>query len=110
MFQYLAGSITLTSQLENIFESLLSNRIPEKWLKNSYPSGKSFTSYFIDFCERVKWHQSWCQSNETPKSYWLSAFFHQRTFLASIKLDFARNHDVKLEEITLDFTVVNDNK
>lgn len=96
--------------MENIYESLLANKIPKKWQKVSYPSEKTFLSYFNDFCERVKWIQNLCQTNELPKKYWLSSFFFPRRFLASIKLDFARKHEVELEEIKLDFDVVNEER
>lgn len=100
----------MTPQLESIFESLLVNKIPEQWQKISYPSEKCFTSYLNDFCDRLKWFQNWWTAGEMPNTYWLSAFFCPRSFLKSIKLDFARKYDVPLEEITIDFTVVNDKR
>lgn len=96
--------------MESVYESLLANKIPKKWQKVSYSSEKTFLAFFDDFCERVKWLQSLSQTNKIPKKYWLSSFFYPRRFLASVKLDFARKHGIELEEITLDFAVVNDER
>lgn len=100
----------MTPQLESIFESLQVNKIPEQWQRISYASEKCFASYFNDFCDRLKWIQNWWMIGEMPQKYWLSAFFCPRSFLKSIKLNFAREHNVPLEEITIDFTVVNDER
>lgn len=99
----------LTPQLESTFKSLLSNQIPKHLHKVSYQSEKSFSSYLIDFCERLKWIQNWWLAGESPKSYWISAFFHPRSFLGCVKLDFVRKYSIPLEEIIVDFSVVNDN-
>lgn len=95
--------------MEEVLESLLINKIPDRWLKISYPSEKSFLIYLNDFCERLKWLQTWWLHDKMPKQFWISAFFHPRRFLTSIKLDFARQHKLPLEEVTMDFEVVNGN-
>lgn len=104
------GIITLTPQLESSFDSLRNNQIPKHWHKISYPSDKTVSSYLSDFCDRLKWLQNWWSAGESPTTYWISAFFHPRSFLACIKLDFARKYKIKLEEITVDFSVVNENR
>lgn len=96
----------LTPQLESAIQCILANKIPVQWLQISYQSGKSFTSYLDDFCERLKWFQSWWLFDEMPKMFWLPAFFHPHRFIEAIKLNFARKNDVPIEEITLDSTVV----
>lgn len=96
----------MTPEIEDVLESLLINKVPNQWLKVSYPTEKSFSNYLNDFCKRFEWFQTWQQNN---KMIWLSAFFQPRRFLTSIKLDFARQHAAKLEEVTLDFEVVNAN-
>lgn len=104
-----AGEMLLTPQLEHTLESILANQVPEKWQQISYPSDKSFASYFNDVCTRVTWIQRWWSSMEMPikTAFWLSAFFHPRQFIEGIKLDYAREHQVALEEITIDTTIVN---
>lgn len=76
----------------------------------SYPSEKSFSSYFIDFCERLKWIQNWWLADQSPTSYWISAFFHPCSFLGCVKLDFVRKYKISFEKISVDFCIVDDNR
>jgi len=39
----------MSSDLEVVFNRLLDNRVPDLWLKVSYPSLKPLGSYIIDF-------------------------------------------------------------
>lgn len=96
----------LTPQLEHALECILVNRIPEQWQKISYASDKSFALYFDDFCARLKWIQQWWLSMEMPTTYWLSAFFNPRQFIEAIKLNYARNYEVAIEDIKMDTTAV----
>lgn len=102
------GSAELTPQLENLNSSILANRIPEQWKNVSYLGGEFFSTYLDDFRARFEWIQNWWISNELPKTFWLSAFFHPRRFIEAIKLDFARENEIQLEEITIDVDVVHD--
>ncbi|XP_031627371.1 dynein heavy chain 12, axonemal [Contarinia nasturtii] len=108
--QALQGHLTLTPELECILESLMIDEIPHEWRKISYASEKGVASYLIDFCKRLTWIQNWWLSGDMLKSYWLSAFFRPSSFLTAIKLDFARKYSVPLEEITIDYTVVNNDR
>lgn len=91
--------------MESTFDSISDNKIPIQWLELSYPSEKCFASYLKDFCNRLKWLQNWWLTEEIPKTFWLSAFFHPRKFLGVVKLNFARKYEIPLEEITLDSKV-----
>jgi dynein heavy chain len=41
----LKGEVSLSEQLEKVYNSLLIGEIPEMWLKASYPSMKPVASY-----------------------------------------------------------------
>lgn len=98
----------MTPSLESICKAITDNEIPEEWIKCSYPSVKYFSSYVNDFIERFRWFERWWLNNEAPKTYWLSAFFRPRGFLAAIKLNYARMHDETLDKLTFDFHVPRD--
>lgn len=100
------GQIIYDPSLEAVFNSIRRNRLPDQWLRYSYPSIKSCSSYLIDFNERFEWFKQWWISKCMPQSYWISAFFYPRNFLACIKLSLANEYEVPIEKLTFDFVVV----
>ncbi|XP_026468943.1 dynein heavy chain 7, axonemal-like [Ctenocephalides felis] len=53
----LSGSVITSVSVEKVFQSLLNNQIPEKWLKFSYPSIKTLGSYIVDLGKRITYLQ-----------------------------------------------------
>lgn len=96
----------MTPLLENISEAITCNVVPEHWLKYSYSTVKSFSPYVNDFIQRHEWFQKWWSSDEDPRSYWISAFFQPRGFLAAVKLNYARENSIPLDKIVFDATVI----
>lgn len=47
----------MTDVTENVLSSIIFGKIPESWLKKSYPSLKSFSSYVDDFLQRLNFIQ-----------------------------------------------------
>jgi dynein heavy chain len=52
MKKAISGFIVMSADLENIARSLLIGKVPDAWMKRSYPSLKPLAGYINDFLVR----------------------------------------------------------
>jgi hypothetical protein len=87
----LRGLILIDEQLEQANRRLLANKVPEIWLRASFPSILNLHNYIDDLVQRVTFFQRWI-SMGSPVVFQLGAFFHPEEFLTAILQAFARKH------------------
>lgn len=96
------GILIMSKTLEDIFDSLLVNKIPSSWASKSYPSLKPLGSYISDLCARLTFFQDWIE-NGSPVVYWLSGFYFTQSFLTGIMQNYARKHRIPIDVLTFEF-------
>ena len=79
----------MNSELEDIVNNIYDNILPKNWVKISYPSEKTLSSWMLDFYQRMKFFEEWVR-NGPPKNFWISGFYFTHSFLTGIKQNFAR--------------------
>ncbi|OMJ85003.1 hypothetical protein SteCoe_13780 [Stentor coeruleus] len=101
------GLITMSADLEQVFNALFDNRVPELWNKSAYPSLKPLAQWIDDFISRLQFMQNWLD-NGPPDIFWISGFFFTQSFLTGILQNFARKNQIPIDTVCFDFEVVGD--
>jgi len=47
------GIVTMTNELDEVFNSIFDNKVSETWAKTAYPSLKPLGSWILDFLKRL---------------------------------------------------------
>lgn len=68
------GVVSMTNELEEVFNAIFDNKVSETWAKTAYPSLKPLGSWILDFVKRLDFMQSWID-NGAPTTFWISGFY-----------------------------------
>ncbi|NWY63743.1 DYH9 protein, partial [Erithacus rubecula] len=97
----LKGELTMTSDMEALQNSLFLDRVPESWLKRSYPSTASLGSWFADLLARISELEAWTRDFSLPSTLWLGGFFNPQAILTAVMQTAARRNKWPLDTMTL---------
>lgn len=84
------GEILLGESFQHVIRALSSDRVPDTWLAQTFPSASSLTEWIASLATRIETVVGYL--NEAPATYNLSVFMRPDRFLDAIKQTHARKH------------------
>ncbi|KAH0572596.1 Dynein heavy chain [Spironucleus salmonicida] len=100
----LRGLTILSSELEDIFLSVMMNKLPEAFAKYSYPSLKPLSSYLQDMNLRISFFRNWIEIGK-PGIFHISSFFFAQGYLTSVLQNYARKYTIAIDTIGYNFEI-----
>ncbi|XP_059216601.1 dynein axonemal heavy chain 3 isoform X2 [Stomoxys calcitrans] len=98
------GQIAMIPELERTHRSMVIGKLPDDWLKKSYPSLKPLGGYINDFLARLEFFQRWIEKGE-PIVYWLSGFYFTQSFMTGVLQNYSRKNRFQIDMVKIDFEV-----
>lgn len=105
LVQAMKGLALMSSELDAVGTALFNGKVPDLWLKKSFPSLKPLGAYIKEVQDRIQFFQLWVDHGQ-PTKFWLSGFFFTQAFLTGSKQNFARKMKIPIDHIDFDFIVL----
>eukprot|EP00286_Rhodomonas_abbreviata_P007918 CAMPEP_0181334474 /NCGR_PEP_ID=MMETSP1101-20121128/26284_1 /TAXON_ID=46948 /ORGANISM="Rhodomonas abbreviata, Strain Caron Lab Isolate" /LENGTH=438 /DNA_ID=CAMNT_0023444463 /DNA_START=101 /DNA_END=1417 /DNA_ORIENTATION=- len=98
----LKGLIVMSTELDEVSNSLFNNQVPGSWESKAYPSLKPLVLWQEDLLKRCAFIQNWVDHG-IPATFWISGFFFPQAFLTGASQNYARKLKIGIDTIQLDF-------
>merc|ERR1712100_572794 len=98
------GLVVMSSELDEMFSSLLKNQVPALWSKVAYPSLKPLSGWFKDLLMRVEFFNGWLTQGQ-PSCFNLPAFFFQQGFMTGILQMHARKYAIPIDTLSFSYEI-----
>lgn len=106
----LKGELTISSDMEDLSNSLFFDQVPPKWTKLAYASMHGLSAWYADLLVRIKELEVWTSDFVLPNSVWLPGFFNPQSFLTAIMQSTARKNELPLDKMCLTCEVTKKNR
>ncbi|KAK7573934.1 hypothetical protein V9T40_011125 [Parthenolecanium corni] len=106
----LKGELTITSDMEELENSLFLDQVPVTWTQRAYPSMLGLNAWFADLLLRIRELETWSTDFVLPTVIWLGGFFNPQSFLTAIMQNTARKNELPLDKMCLQCDVTKKQK
>jgi len=93
------GLVVMSSQLEDIFNAFLVQKIPPMWNEVAYPCLKPLNSWVRDFEARIMFIKAWLRDGP-PTSFWVPCFYFPQGFMTASMQVYARKTKIPIDALT----------
>jgi len=93
--------LTISSEMEELSNSLFLDQVPNSWTKRAYPSTFGLGSWYADLLLRARELETWSADFILPAAVWLGGFFNPQSFLTAIMQMTARKQELPLDKMCL---------
>ncbi|CBH18135.1 dynein heavy chain, putative [Trypanosoma brucei gambiense DAL972] len=101
----LQGLTVLSTDLDAMHESFLTDRVPQLWSAVGYVSLKPLGAWYRDFLARVDFIRTWLRKGE-PNSFWIGGLFNPSAFMTGVFQAFSRAEGVSVDKLGFRFEVI----
>lgn len=95
------GELTITSDMEQLENSLFLDQVPSIWAARAYPSLLGLSTWFTDLVMRLRELEAWSSDFVLPICVWLAGFFNPQSLLTAIMQSTARRFELPLDKMCL---------
>ena len=102
--QGIKGILTISEKMENLFDALNLEKIPENWQKLAYPARRSLASWLENLMRRIEQLSAWKDDpNNIPRVTRVNMLFNPQSFFTAIK-QYSKKGDLNKLTISTEFT------
>lgn len=98
------GHSVMTVEIDQVYNDLLTSKIPVSWKKYSYLSLKPLGSWITDLNQRLDFMKGWMVRTKMDK-YMISCFFFPHGFLTAIRIQYSRDNKIPLNTVILSVSI-----